>query len=74
MITLTLTRNQIGYILDALELRIEAYRHTAAYFNDGESEHMIEEVDDAEEAEAIASSIEEVRDCVLAQVRTTGPD
>jgi hypothetical protein len=54
MITLRLTRNQVGQILDGLRYRQETYQKTANCLNDppnADPLFVIEEVRDAEEAE-----------------------
>jgi hypothetical protein len=54
MITLRLTRNQVGQILDGLRCRQETYQKTADCLNNSPNADplfVIEEVRDAEEAE-----------------------
>jgi hypothetical protein len=56
MVTISLPRDDVGQILDALCVREEAWRYTQRYFEEGTEEpgRLIEECRDGEEARRIA--------------------
>lgn len=69
VVQLTLPRNYVGQILDGLEVLIEQWEATAAYFRTGEvGDTTIRECSDAEEAEWIAGFYREISDGIQQQV------
>ncbi|MCO6483341.1 MAG: hypothetical protein J5I62_11180 [Flavobacteriales bacterium] len=59
----------LGQLLDGLEARATAWRHTAEYMETGEAPEgfMIEECTDAEEARKIAGHYERILGTILQQ-------
>ena len=59
-VTVTLSRNDFGQILDALYCRLESWQETERYFLTGrtESDGVINDCRDAEEARSIVSVYE----------------
>ena len=75
MITLTLSHNHVGQILDGLRVREQAYRDTARYLEYGitpgpGATFVMEEVSDAEEARNLADFYREIIEAVEPQMRT----
>lgn len=70
-IHLTLGENEIGQLLDGLEVRSEAWRKTATYLRTGASGDdffLIEECNTAEEADAIAGDYTKIIEKIRAQL------
>jgi len=61
-VTVTLSRNQFGQILDALCCRLESWQETERYFLTGrtDSDSVINECGDAEEARNMIAVYEEI--------------
>jgi hypothetical protein len=59
----------LGQLLDGLEVRAAAWRHTAEYMETGEAPEgiVIEECTDAEEARKIAGHYERIIEAVMTQ-------
>jgi hypothetical protein len=70
-ITITLTRNELGQVLDGLEVRADAWEKTAVYLRSGDSPEgdafVIEECSDATEAENIASDYRSIIEKIQSQ-------
>lgn len=66
-VPITLTPAQIYRVIDALESRAAAYEATAAYHAGEDVDVPIEEVDDEDEARAIACDFREVLLAVRSQ-------
>ena len=70
-ISITLTQNEIGQVLDGLEVRADAWEKTAAYLrSDGvpeDADFVIEECSDAAEAGAIASDYRSIIEKIQTQ-------
>ena len=62
LVTLQLPRAHVGQILDALDARVEAWRHTQHYFEHGDTKEAVtvEDCTDAEEAASIAEFYHEI--------------
>jgi len=62
-VTLTLSRNYAGQIIDGLQCREDAYRKTAEYLETGivqDLSFVCEEVSDADEARSLADLYAEI--------------
>ena len=69
MVTLNLNPTHVSIALEALESRRDAYLKTAAWYRGKASDDfVIEEVEDAAEAEEIARGFTEVIDAIRGQV------
>ena len=66
LVTVRLSRNDFGQILDGLECRRDVWRVTARYLNGEQVDEPIEECSDAHEAEAIADTY----DRIMNEIRT----
>ena len=67
--TLTLSGADVLQILDALDSRAASYEFTARYLRGGEeATQLIEDVADAEEAEAIARHFRDIQEILTAQI------
>ena len=68
-ITLDLPDNDVGQLLDGLEVLIEQWDYTARYHEHGviEDEYMIRECTDADEANSIAGWYREIAAMIRAQ-------
>ena len=68
-ITLRLTRNDVGQILDGLEQRRIIWQATAEYLESGYTtlSDTIEECSDSQEAQAIADDYQRVMDAIRKQ-------
>lgn len=61
LVTLTMSRNDLGQICDGLECRRDTWLITARYLRGEDIGHeMVEECSDPEEAEAIAATYERI--------------
>lgn len=73
-ISITLTQNEIGQVLDGLEVRADAWEKTAAYLQpDGvpeDQDFVIEECSSADEAEAIANQYRLIMRKIKSQLET----
>lgn len=69
--TITLSENEIGQVLDGLEVRADAWEKTAVYLRSGclpeGEEIIIEECSDATEAEAIAGDYRSIIEKIQSQ-------
>jgi len=68
--TIALSEQDLGQLLDGLEVRADSWRRTAEYLRHGESSDgeffIIEECSDPEEADALASQY----DAIIASIRS----
>lgn len=70
-ITVTLSRNDLGQILDGLECRCDTWRVTARYLmGEDIGQEPIEECSDAHEAEAIVETYERIMAELRVQLAT----
>lgn len=62
MVTLKLSRNDVGQIIDGLGSRRDSWRDTQRYLEEGymETERTIEECSDAEEASGLADCYDRI--------------
>ncbi|MCB0221945.1 MAG: hypothetical protein KDH09_19765 [Chrysiogenetes bacterium] len=68
-VTITLSRNDLGQILDGLECRCDTWRATARYLmGEDIGAQAIEECSDAAEASAIAATYERIMDAMRVQL------
>ncbi|WP_264501063.1 hypothetical protein [Luteolibacter flavescens] len=69
-VPLLLDSMMVGQILDALEVRRDAWEKTSAWFHGklGDPTFLIEECDDAEEADGIAAYYREIEGEIRAQL------
>ena len=69
-VTITLDQNDVGQVIDGLEVRLNAYERTAEYFEGRLEDDMfiIEEVRDGEEAERIAKQYKRILDEIKSQI------
>ena len=73
-IKLELERHEVGQILDGLEQRAMAYDYTAAFHRDEPipEDIVIEEVNDANEAESIAAFYRSIMEKIQKQYKEQG--
>lgn len=74
-VTLRLSEDDIGQILDGLRCRAEAWRKTASYLRTGDSGDelfVIEECSDADEASGLAFRYEAIIRTIAEQLRRGG--
>lgn len=70
LITITIDKNDLDQILDALECRLEAYRKTTGYYsgeNDG-TDFIIEEVSNYDEAQQLADCCQQIMETLHKQI------
>lgn len=60
IITLQLPESFVGQIIDGLDVRLESYERTVAYYHGEPVDGDIEECNYAEEAETIAATYREI--------------
>jgi hypothetical protein len=72
MVTLRLSRNDVGQIIDGLCARLDSWRTTQRYFEGDhvEAGTIIEDCDGAEEAKKIADCYNEIIDNINRQMKT----
>lgn len=71
-VTLTLSRNYAGQIIDGLQCREDAYRQTAEYLETGlvqNSDFIVEEVSDASEARSLADFYAQIIHTISQQMK-----
>ena len=62
MVTLVLSRDNVGQMLDGLGVRRDDWRYTQRYLEEGymELDRIIEECSDADEAKSIADTYDDI--------------
>lgn len=68
-ITITLTRNDLGQLIDGLDVLIDQWNATTEYLNDGtiREDVCLREVHSANESHKIASHYQRIRDNLVSQ-------